>query len=96
MANKAKRVTSNGWQTQLETLFVFGCRCAEVANSEVWQTLDSLVRFQSPVLTIKTSVGAVTPTEALSRTAEAARFRKNIIRLSCADFHIKGVHHERT
>jgi len=47
-------------------------------------------------LTIKTSVGAVTPTEALSRTAEAARFRKNIIRLSCADFHIKGVHHERT
>ena len=44
---KAKRAAGGGRQTRLATLLNFGCRCAEVANSEVLQTLESLVRFQS-------------------------------------------------
>lgn len=70
-------------------------RRAEVVNSEVWQTLDSLVRFQPPPNPLKSPVGAGTPTRVLTRTAEPHEDRNSIIRPVGADFN-KGVRHERT
>jgi hypothetical protein len=94
MRNKVKRIANFGRQTMLATLLIFACRCAEVANSEVWQTLDSLVRFQSPALTIQVPKEVRASIGTLTRTAKPHECRSLIIRLSSADFN-KGVHHER-